>query len=360
MINLLSQIPAPAAVPALSANSSVQIEQDFSALLTEMIGAVLVPPAQLDLAVPGAGIVPAQTEPNVQPDQSAAPAPDLSPDGALALQPTPPATDVPATPDPAGKAPATPCPVLKKPEVEPDLHALQAAAVAAVSEAAIEPATPPENSRPAPPVQNADNSRPDLDALLEDVKKLEIIVEREIVKPALIQAKLEDAEQGIISTDPIASTQQSQLPLRMIAIQKVLSDAKTSERKTQPGPLESKEATGQGSAVNFEAPARMPDRFEQVLPAHLVETPNMPKLQVVRTVSMEVGDDQSQVMVRIEDRGNGMNLHFGIGNELLHRSMESSIESLVHALKQEKIEVTNVEISRKSPIEKVRRMKEAH
>jgi flagellar hook-length control protein FliK len=55
-----------------------------------------------------------------------------------------------------------------------------------------------------------------------------------------------------------------------------------------------------------------------------------------------------------------MNLHFGTGNETMRRSLESSVASLVQALKQENIEITNVEVSRKSPIEKVRRMKGAH
>src|SRR5262245_5104125 len=36
-----------------------------------------------------------------------------------------------------------------------------------------------------------------------------------------------------------------------------------------------------------------------------------------------------------------MNLHFGAGNETMHHSLESSVASLVQALKQENIEVTS-------------------
>jgi hypothetical protein len=114
------------------------------------------------------------------------------------------------------------------------------------------------------------------------------------------------------------------------------------------------------SASQFVDPGRTAEPVEQVRPAQPVEIPDMPKLQTVRTVAMEVGDAGSQVVIRIEERGGGVNLHFGTGNETLHRSIASSVESLVRALRQEKIEISNVEVSRKSPIDKVRRMKEAH
>lgn len=55
-----------------------------------------------------------------------------------------------------------------------------------------------------------------------------------------------------------------------------------------------------------------------------------------------------------------MNLHFGAGSDTLHHGLESSVDSLVNALRQEKIQVCNVDVSRKSPIEKVRRTKESH
>jgi hypothetical protein len=48
------------------------------------------------------------------------------------------------------------------------------------------------------------------------------------------------------------------------------------------------------------------------------------------------------------------------GSDPLHQDLQSSLGSLVRALKQEQVQVSNVEVSRKSPIGKVRRMKEAH
>ena len=100
--------------------------------------------------------------------------------------------------------------------------------------------------------------------------------------------------------------------------------------------------------------------IDQLLPAQPIEIPNIPKLKFVRTVSLEVGEAESQVTIRIEARGGDMNLHLGVGNETLHHELESSMGSLIHTLKQEDIEVSTAEISRKSPIEKVRRMKEAN
>ena len=75
---------------------------------------------------------------------------------------------------------------------------------------------------------------------------------------------------------------------------------------------------------------------------------------------MELGDAGSEVAVRIQERDGGMTLHFGTGNDSLQRTIESSVGVLVHALKQEQIQLSNVEVTRKSPIDKVRRMKEAH
>jgi hypothetical protein len=75
---------------------------------------------------------------------------------------------------------------------------------------------------------------------------------------------------------------------------------------------------------------------------------------------MEVGDAGSEVIVRIEDRGGTMNLQFGTGSDTMHRSLQSSVGSLVEALKQQRIDVSNVEVSRKEVIDRVRRMKEAH
>jgi hypothetical protein len=90
-----------------------------------------------------------------------------------------------------------------------------------------------------------------------------------------------------------------------------------------------------------------------------VEVPVMPHAQVVRTVSMEVGDPGSEVTIRLQERGGDVTMQLNTGNEPLRQDLESSMGSLVNSLKQAQVQVSNVEVSQKSPIDKVRRMKEA-
>ena len=112
--------------------------------------------------------------------------------------------------------------------------------------------------------------------------------------------------------------------------------------------------------MHFADMTRPVEHVEQVQAAHTVEMPHLPHLQVVRTISMEVGEADSQVTVRILERAGDISLQINAGNEPLHQELQSSLGSLVNALKQEQVQVSNVEVSRKSPIEKVRRMKEAN
>jgi hypothetical protein len=196
-------------------------------------------------------------------------------------------------------------------------------------------------------------------AVLSDVKKFEIDTRRE---PApTLEAGTPEPANPVITTDPIANLRQLQLPPRVIAIQKVTLDPKFADRpKTQ---QETTEQSDAGTSVQI--PQAMESRHavattDQSVPAQPIEIPDIPKLQLVRTVSMEVGEAESQVSIRIEERGGDMKLHLGVGNETLHRELESSMGLLIHTLKQEDIQVSTAEVSRKSPIEKVRRMKEAN
>jgi hypothetical protein len=102
-----------------------------------------------------------------------------------------------------------------------------------------------------------------------------------------------------------------------------------------------------------------PITVEQAVAAQPIQIPDPPKLPLVRTVSMEVGEAESHVTIRIEERAGDMKLNLGVGNEALHRELSSSMGSLIHTLKQEDIQVSAAEVSKKSPIEKVRKMKEA-
>jgi hypothetical protein len=213
--------------------------------------------------------------------------------------------------------------------------------------------------------------------ILRDLKKIEITIRQEVVKEALKQAVVVEREaprpegelqiperlkQSVITTDQIASLNETPLLPRAIPLARVLAEVKAPDRSKGAARLATttSDATVACSASQFADSGRTADPVEQVRPAQPVEIPDMPKLQTVRTVAMEVGEAGSQVVIRIEERGGSVNLHFGTGNETLHRSIASSVELLVRALKQEKIEISNVEVFRKSPIDKVRRTKEAH
>jgi hypothetical protein len=195
--------------------------------------------------------------------------------------------------------------------------------------------------------------------VLEDLKKYEITVRHETVKPADPQPP-QTLQQHVVTADTIANIQQAQVPPRLTGIQNPFVLPKPPERpKTAPEPTAEIPSTPL-PAAHLGNPSRAVETIEQAEAAHPVEIPDVPKFQVVRTVSMELGEPSSQVTIRIEDRRGGMAFYLGAGNEMLHRTIESSVASLVHALKREQIQVSNVEVFRKSPIEKVRRMKEAH
>jgi hypothetical protein len=233
---------------------------------------------------------------------------------------------------------------------------------------------------------------PSPDSILEDVKKFEITIQREAIKPAVIQAPpqkpgplggenvhkivkvsgaMEQAAQGqrqgkVPSHVPSAPltlwplTRQPQPVPGVIATERVSIAGKQQDRKDELemiGPNDSPEPVLMFQPLD---PRRTLGTIEQPHPPPYSEIPQVPKLQIVRTVSMEVGEADSQIIVRIEDRGGGMNVHLGAENDITHRALASSIDTLVHALKREKIELSNLEVTRKSPIEKVRRTKEAN
>jgi hypothetical protein len=453
LINLLSQIPALAAVPAVSTNSSVGIAQDFTALLTELIGSFpeqsaingQVLPTNDDwmavastAAVTHPHVVPADLtnlEINIDHELPKVPASDIRQEPEPKIQPpiqplittnaitnvhqpqlplwvmamkntfseakpaelesTLPAGDDPPQPvsaKPTGQFSDSPRAPEKteqerpRPRIEipagpkqdiPTIQATIVATVAAILDRRLANTQPQSETVPLDAKPSETNqldprtalinelaaTHPDAQAVLADVKRLEINIDHEVPKlpPQDVQVKPEQSSQPLITTDAITNVQQPQLPLRVMAIQKVLAETKPAERKnTSPADDDPPQVVSNNSTPQLLDAPRILEKIEQPQPAQLIEVPDIPKLQVVRTVTMEVGDSQSQVIVRIEDRGSGMNLHFGTGGEMVHRTIESSVDSLVSALKQEKIDVSNVEVSRKSPIDKVRRMKEAH
>jgi hypothetical protein len=213
---------------------------------------------------------------------------------------------------------------------------------------------------------------PEMQKAWADVKKFELTVQNETVaRPIRTNGQVQpapaadDPKQAIVTTDPMASIQLQQLPPRINAIEKVMSqttpDRGKGETERQPADTTETANTSVSSATtpfSDTTPGAQP--VEQARPAHTVEIPQMPHVQVVRTVSMEVGDPGSQVTVRIQERGGDISMQINAASEGLHHDLQSSVGSLAQALKQEQVPVSNIEVSRKSPIEKVRRMKEAH
>jgi hypothetical protein len=446
--NLLSLIPTLDATPAASTNSSAPIAQNFSALLTEMIGPVTgpaltqvpatgpalpevsatgpaltqvpaagplltqvpgvavpeVPPVapvgetlQVQLGQPAStsGLQPAavkepqktQSLPPVDPAKPGLPAVSISenpqiaqineaPQAQLPLIAVPGnATPQPTTKEPASK-PANP-PVdatLTVPVASPiEIASVMQPAVTSLAETALQGTrtllSKVDEPAPAPtPAELAAAQQPDLERAFADMKSFELTVHNETAKPAApptlqalqaAAATANPAKQALVTTDPIANIQQQLLPPRVMPIPRVMSDVKP-ERGKSDSLLSSNDTTATstptGQSTDLIRPVEQPD---QVLAPHYVEVPNMPHVQVVRTVAMEVGDPGSEVTIRLQARGGDLTLQLNSGNEPLRQDLESSVGSLVNSLKQAQIQVSNVDVSRKSPLDKVRRMKEA-
>jgi hypothetical protein len=102
------------------------------------------------------------------------------------------------------------------------------------------------------------------------------------------------------------------------------------------------------------------ERVDQMQAAHTIEIPNIPHLPLVRIVAMQVGEADSEVTVRIQQRDGNLTLQLNSDNDRLHQNLQSSVGSLAQALKLENVSVSGIEVSRKSPAYRVRRMKETH
>ena len=73
------------------------------------------------------------------------------------------------------------------------------------------------------------------------------------------------------------------------------------------------------------------------------------------------GKAGSEVSVRIQQRSSGeVTLQLNASSEKLQQNLQSSVASLAQALKLENVSVSGIKVSRKSPADKVRRMKETH
>ena len=207
---------------------------------------------------------------------------------------------------------------------------------------------------------------PEMQRAWADVKKFEFTVQTDPAHGAAADAQPQAApvdvqkEATIITTDPIANIQLQQLPPRITAIEKLMPEGKLADRAKPGAGRESADSSTTTPDLHFAEVTKGIEQVEQIRPAQPIEIPQTPHAQVLRTISMEVGDADSQVTVRIQERAGDISLQINAASEPLRQDLQSSVGSLIHALRQEQVQVSNVDVSRKSPIEKVRRMKEAH
>jgi hypothetical protein len=75
---------------------------------------------------------------------------------------------------------------------------------------------------------------------------------------------------------------------------------------------------------------------------------------------MQVGEADSEVTIRIQQRDGNLTLQLNAENDRLHQNLQSSVGSLAQALNLENVPVSGIEVSRKSLTDRVRRMKETH
>src|SRR2546425_5217571 len=250
--------------------------------------------------------------------------------------------------------------------VTPLVPVVLVAAAPAVA-AAEKPTMKIEESAAQNPVQvpgTPVTAKSDVDPVWAEVKKFELTIKHEAAAPTKSQpgeaaTPEEAAKQAMITTDPLANLRQEQLPPRIIAVQKVNFDVRLPEPSKSDLASEVNETTT-APTWQFNDVSQQLGPVEQVRAAHHVELPQLPQSQVVRTVAIEVGEADSQVMIRIQERGGDVSLQLNAGSEPLHQDLKSSLGSLVQSLRQEEVKVASAEVSRKSSIGKVGRSKEAH
>jgi hypothetical protein len=216
-------------------------------------------------------------------------------------------------------------------------------------------------------------AQPNIEKAWAEVRKFEFTVKHEVVRPADSRlpaqawqapapaepAQADAPRQAIVTTDPILNVQQQELPPRVMPVLRATLETRMPERtKREAAPVPAETTVASAPAFADVVRTRF-ESVEQVLPAHHVEIPDVPHVQVVRMVAMEVGDADSKVVIHIQERAGDLSLQLNAATEPLQRDLHSSVDSLVDALKREEVPISSVEVTRKSPIEKVRRMKEA-
>lgn len=354
--DILSLINLSSDSSIVSTNSSASLSQDFNALLSEMTGPAAVEQASV-------AEIPLNTRPTTeaqlvenQPAAGVVPKLTLLPqETAKAQLPENPATSTKTVPSDNSALP---------------LFAVfhfagsSSPSVAAVADKNATKVDEP----PVAPLPVPQETHPELERAFADVKTFELTVQPEVAAVAVARGEQRNAvpqdspsKLAIVTTDAVANVLQQQLPPRVVPVLKVvLAEQKPADRsKPNTGPTADLASPSAASHINdLVLPA---ERIDQPPAAHAIEIPNLPRLPVVRTVAMQVGEAGSEVTVRIQQRSSGeVTLQLNAGNEKLQQNLQSSIESLAQALKLENVSVSGIEVSRKSPADKVHRMKETH
>jgi hypothetical protein len=339
--DIFSLIPLLGNNPVASTGLSINPAQDFNALLTEMTGTGPVLPPPVDAAP----ITPEITNTGLQPKGK-------EPQKAQEAQ----KAETPGIPASLSFVPLVPFVANSSLEVSP---ATPEKNIKVVDDAA---QSEPTTATPVTPQV----VQPELERAFADVKKFEFTVQAPAApaasapqqKDAAASVVVDPVKEALVATDPLVTVQQQQLPPRIMAIQKVVAETRSSERGKLNSPSTS-DVTAPTPTTQSTDLIRPAERVDQAAPANPIEIPNLPHLPVVRTVAMEVGDPGSQVTIHIQERGGDVAMQLNTASDSLHQILQSSVGSLVQSLKQEQVQVSNVEVTRKSPIDKVRRMKEA-
>jgi len=207
-------------------------------------------------------------------------------------------------------------------------------------------------------------TQPELARAFADVKKFELTtVQLEAKAKAPAEAGPQQsvgADQpsriAIVTTDPVKNVMQQQLPPRIVPLLKVIAEAKPADRSKllRTG----NDWTASMTETHFTDLVRPIERVDQTPAAHPIEIPNIPHLPVMRIVAMQVGEPDSEVTVRIQQRDGSLTLQMNADSEQLHQNLQSSVGALSQALKLEQVPVSRIEVSRKSLTDRVRRTKE--
>jgi hypothetical protein len=93
------------------------------------------------------------------------------------------------------------------------------------------------------------------------------------------------------------------------------------------------------------APANDIAHAEKVLPPRPPELPWMPPAQVAHRVSIDVGGDDSPLRITLHERAGDVSLKFDTATDTLRTDLQSSVGSLIEALKREHVPLANLDFA---------------